>query len=288
MTQRPETRADYQESITRVMLFIQARLDEVPSLEEIAAVAAFSPYHFHRLFTAYTGESLSTFIRRLRLERAANRLRQTFDPITDIALDAGYETPTNFGKAFRQQFGQTPTEFRDSKHVLDTAVFRQSRTELLKIVKPNLVNLEPQPVLFVRQTGPYGEASTAAFATLMRFAYQNRLMHKNSQLLGIVHDSPDVTEAGHLRYDACLTVDAPIEPEGEVGVQTLAGGRYAVFTHTGPYENFTATYRLIFSHWLPQSGERLREVPTFERYHNRDPRRTKPENLRTDIYLPLE
>lgn len=287
MTQRSETAAEHQASIRRVMLWIQARLDEPPSLEEIAAVAAFSPYHFHRLFTAYTGESLSTFMRRLRLERAANRLRQTFDPITDIALDAGYETPTNFGKAFRQQFGQSPTKFRASKHVLDTAVCRQSRTEILEKMNPKIVTLEPQPVLFVRQTGPYGEASTAAFALLMRFAYQNRLMQPTSQLLGIVYDSPDITDPGKLRYDACLTLAAPIAPEGEVGVQTIAGGRYALFTHCGTYETFNNTYRLIFSHWLPPSGERLRDAPVFEQYHNRDPRRTKPQNLRTDIYLPL-
>lgn len=288
MTQRSETAAEHQASIRRVMLFIQARLDEPPSLEEIAAVAAFSPYHFHRLFTAYTGESLSTFIRRLRLERAANRLRQTFDPITDIALDAGYETPTNFGKAFRQQFGQSPTEFRESRHVLETAVFRHSRTEAQQSMTPKIVTLAPQTVLFVRQTGPYGAASTAAFAILMRFAYQNRLMRPTSQLLGIVYDSPDITDPGKLRYDACLTLAEPIAPEGEVGVQTIADGRYAVFTHRGPYETFNDTYRLIFSHWLPQSGERLRDAPIFERYHNRDPRRTKPKNLRTDIYLPLE
>jgi AraC family transcriptional regulator len=129
MAQRSETIAEHQESITRVMLFIQARLDAPPSLDEVAVVAAFSPFHFHRLFTAYTGESLSAFVRRLRLEHAANRLRQTFDPITEIALDAGYETPTNFGKAFRQQFGQSPSEFREKNHLLDTAVFRQNRIE---------------------------------------------------------------------------------------------------------------------------------------------------------------
>lgn len=288
MTQRPETKTDYQESIMRVMLLIQARLDEPPSLEEVAAVAAFSPFHFHRLFTAYTGESLSTFIRRLRLERAANRLRQTFDPITDIALGAGYETPTNFGKAFRQQFGQSPTEFREGRHLLETAVFRQSRTEPPQIMTPKLVTLASQTVLFVRQTGPYGPASTAAFAILMRFAYQNRLMRPTSQLLGIVYDSPDITDPGKLRYDACLTLAEPITPEGEVGVQTIADGRYARFTHRGLYDTFNDTYRLIFSHWLPTSGERLRDAPIFEHYHNRDPRRTKPQNLRTDIYLPLD
>lgn len=287
MTQRPETVAEHQESITRVMLFIQARLDEPPSLEEVADVAAFSPFHFHRLFTAYAGESLSTFIRRLRLERAANRLRQTFDPITEIALDAGYETSTNFGKAFRQQFGQSPSEFRERNHLLDTAVFRQNRHREQKMLQPKFVNLEPQTVLFVRKTGPYGEASAAAFAALMSFAYSHKLMDKETRMIGISHDSPDITDADKLRYDACITLSQPVEPQGEFSLQTIAGGQYALFVHKGPYEQFDETYRLIFGQWLGQSGEQLRDDPIFERYLNRDPRRTKPENLRTEIYVPL-
>ncbi|WP_420631158.1 AraC family transcriptional regulator [Candidatus Leptofilum sp.] len=287
MTQRPETKSDYQESIMRVMLLIQSRLDEPPGLDEVAAVAAFSRYHFHRLFTAYTGESLSTFVRRLRLERAANRLRQTFDPITEIALDAGYETPTNFGKAFKQQFGQSPSQFREEHHLLDTAVFRQARAEEKEKMTPKIVNLEPQTVLFVRKTGPYSAASAAAFGTLMPFAYQHNLINKQTQMLGISHDSPDITAADKLRYDACITLEQPIEPQGEFGVQTIAGGRYALFVYKGPYENFDETYSLIFRHWLGQSGERLRDVPTFERYLNHDSRQTEPRNLRTEIYIPL-
>ncbi|MEZ4594944.1 MAG: AraC family transcriptional regulator [Chloroflexota bacterium] len=286
MTQRPETKTDYQESIRRVMLLIQARLDAPPSLDEVAEVAAFSPYHFHRLFTAYTGESLSAFVRRLRLERAANRLRQTFDPITEIGLDAGYETPANFSKAFKQQFGQSPSEYRAENHLLDTAVFQQSRQGNEKMT-PKIVTLEPQTVLFVRKTGPYSEASAAAFATLLPFAYRHKLIHKNTRMIGISHDSPDITDPDKLRYDACLTLDQAIEPQGEFGLQTIAGGRYALFVHKGPYEQFTNTYTLIFGQWLTHSGERLRDVPAFERYLNRDPRRTKPENLRTEIYIPL-
>ncbi|MCA9897620.1 MAG: AraC family transcriptional regulator [Ardenticatenaceae bacterium] len=287
MTQRPETKTDYQASIMRVMLLIQARLDAPPSLDEVAAVAAFSPYHFHRLFTAYTGESLSAFVRRLRLERAANRLRQTFDAITEIALDAGYETPANFSKAFKQQFGQSPSAYREENHLLDTAVFQQTRTQEPPKMTPKIVNLEPQTVLFVRKTGPYSEASAAAFAALMPFAYRHKLIHPSTQMIGISHDSPDITDPDKLRYDACLTLDQAVEPQGEFGVQTIAGGRYALFVHKGAYELFDETYRLVFGQWLAHSGEQLRDAPIFERYLNRDPRRTKPENLRTEIYIPL-
>ncbi|VAW34996.1 Transcriptional regulator, AraC family [hydrothermal vent metagenome] len=287
MARRLETIADHQQRITNVMLLIQARLDDPPSLGEVAALAAFSPYHFHRLFTAYTGESLSTFIRRLRLERAANRLRQTLDAITNIALDAGYETSANFSKAFRQQFGQSPSEFRRRDHLLQTAVFHNIANQEQKGMKPKIVTLEPQKVLFVRKTGVYSQASAAAFGALLPFAYSNRLMKKETQIIGISYDSPDITDADKLRYDACITITDEIQPQGEVGVQTVAGGRYAIFIHKGAYEGFSHTYGLIFSQWLPQSGERLRAVPTFERYLNRDPRRTKPENLRTEIFVPL-
>jgi len=287
MARRLETIADHQQRITNVMLLIQARLDDPPNLDEVAALASFSPYHFHRLFTAYTGESLSTFIRRLRLERAANRLRQTLDPITNIALDAGYETSANFSKAFRQQFGQSPSEFRQRDHLLQTAVFHNIANQEQQGMNPKIVTLESQKILFVRKTGVYSEASAAAFGALLSFAYSNRLMKKETQIIGISYDSPDITDADKLRYDACITITDEIQPQGEVGVQTVASGRYAIFIHKGAYEEFSQTYGLIFSQWLPQSGERLREAPIFERYLNRDPRRTKPENLRTEIFVPL-
>lgn len=288
MSRRRETIADHQECITRVMLFIQDRLDNPPTLDEVAAVAAFSPYHFHRLFTAYTGESLSAFIRRLRLERAANRLRQTFDSITEIALNAGYETPANFGKAFRQQFGQSPSKFREQNHLLQTAVFQTHSNPKPNPMLPKIITLKPQRVLFVRKTGVYAEAAAAAFRVLLAFAYSNRLMKKETQTIGISHDSPDITDATKLRYDACITIDELLPPQGELNVQAIAGGRYAIFTHNGPYEKFDESYALIFSQWLPQSGERLRDAPIFERYLNRDPRRTRPENLRTALCVPLK
>ena len=107
-------------------------------------------------------------------------------------------------------------------------------------------------------------------------------------LIGISHDDPNITPEKRIRYDACITFAGEAKPEGEVGIQTIAGGRYAVFLHRGPHEGLGATYGAIFSGWLPASGARLREAPCFEVYLNRDPRRTKPENLRTEVWVPVE
>lgn len=287
---RAETVRDHRERINRVLLHIQENLDGPLSLDALASVACFSPFHFHRLFAAYVGESLSGYIRRLRLERAAMTLQHSKGQITSIALDAGYETPAAFTKAFKHHFGKPPSEFKAIKEIK----FPRNPWELnindgeAKPVKPEIRNMPERKVLFVRKTGAYEKAAAEAWPALMKFAYSRRLMTKNTCGIGISHDDPDITPSEKIRYDACITIDGDVKPEGDVGVQTLKGGRYAVFLHKGPYEKFKDTYREIFSKWLPESGEELRDAPCFEVYLNRDPRRTKPENLRTEIYVPIK
>lgn len=109
---KAQTERAYQEAILRVLVYLQAHLDEVVSLEELAHVAHFSPYHFHRIFRGMVGESVKEHVRRLRLERAAHRLKFTDTPVTRIALDAGYVAHEGFTRAFGTVFGQSPSEFR--------------------------------------------------------------------------------------------------------------------------------------------------------------------------------
>ena len=109
---KDETATSYKERILRVLIHIQSHLDEEVALEDLADVACFSPYHFHRIFSGMIGESVKEHIRRLRLERAAQRLRFTGQPVIDIALGAGYDAHEAFTRAFRQMFDESPQEFR--------------------------------------------------------------------------------------------------------------------------------------------------------------------------------
>jgi AraC family transcriptional regulator len=97
---RESTLEDYQQRLLRVLLHIQNHLDDPLQLDELAEVAHFSPYHFHRIFRGMTGESVKEHVRRLRLERAAHRLRFTGQPVTEIAFDAGYQQHEAFTRAF--------------------------------------------------------------------------------------------------------------------------------------------------------------------------------------------
>jgi AraC-like DNA-binding protein len=112
------TEQTYRQRILRVQLFIQEHLDEELSLERLARVAHFSPYHFHRIFRALVGEGVNEHVRRLRLESAAVDLKNTGRTVLEIALDAGYGTHEAFTRAFRQMFGVSPSQYRAGQHPL--------------------------------------------------------------------------------------------------------------------------------------------------------------------------
>lgn len=154
-------------------------------------------------------------------------------------------------------------------------------------MKPKIIERPETQALFVRRTGAYRESASAAWEAVCRFAGSRGLPSAGQEYIGISHDDPQITAQEKLRYDACITLRQPVKPEGEVGVQSIAGGRYAVFLHKGPYEKLTGTYQFIFGVWLPGSGEKLRDVPSFERYLN-TPQTTRPEALQTEIYIPLK
>ena len=227
-------------------------------------------------------------MRRLRLEKAAERLLAGDGNVTDTALAVGYETPAAFAKAFRERFGMSPSEFRQQQCATLPPFVAPLSTKEIAMMTAEMREINDTNVLFVRKGGAYSEAATAAWSLLMGYAYRNRLLNADTWAIGIGNADPTITPADQLRYDACITINREVAPEGEIGVQTIPGGRYAVFLHKGAYEGLNDSYRSIFAVWLPASGHVLRNTPCFERYLNRDPRRTKPENLRTEIWLPVE
>ena len=141
-------------------------------------------------------------------------------------------------------------------------------------------------IVFLRHVGPYNEVG-ATWGRLMSWAGPRGLLGPGMKTIGIVHDDPDVTPPGKVRYDAAVAVSRPVSPEGDVGVMELPGGSYAVMIHSGPYEGLGKSYQRLYGGWLPKSGYRLREAPAFEEYFN-SPMNTKPEDLRTALHLPVE
>jgi len=278
---------------------IQEHLDEALDLEELAQVACFSSFHFHRVFAAMTGETLADHVRRLRLERAATELRSGAKQVIQVSLEAGYEAHEAFTRAFKAAYGISPARFRRATgpiairdapsgvHFrpgvpLTTFNTNHVRTRIMKIITKKI---KPIRVAYLRHVGPYEDTKTTSFELMAGLSRDNQI-HKRSAYIGIGHDDPSVTPASELRYDACFTVDEDYEPKKPVGLQTIAGGDYAVAKNCAS-ARIKDAFQYLFGKWIAGSSRVLRPAPSFVMLAGaRDAvSRTKQ---RYDIYMPLQ
>jgi AraC family transcriptional regulator len=283
---KEETKTTYFERINKVLVYIDQNLGEKMDLMMLAEMAHFSPFHFHKIMRAYLRESLGSYIIRVRLDTAASLLIYSTETVSEIAYRIGYDTPAAFTKAFQKRFGTSPSDYRQNKGSLKMENFQLSNLNFQVMnLKPKIREIKPIPVVYVHVIGDYNNVGPA-WEKVMHFIKEKKLFSFGMDFIGVSYDDPNVTETEKLRYDACVTVKKEVKPEGEVGYKVLGGGLYAIFRHTGPYANFSQTYDQIYLNWLPESGYELRDDPPLEFYLN-DPDRTKPENLKTDIYIPV-
>ncbi|MCK5114466.1 MAG: GyrI-like domain-containing protein [Phycisphaerae bacterium] len=144
----------------------------------------------------------------------------------------------------------------------------------------------PVKVAFVRHLGPYAEAHPA-WETLCKFAVKCPQIDMNKPGIGLSYDDPDTTPPAEIRYDACFELAGDFEATGDIGVTEIPGGQYAVAIHEGPYEKMIDTYCALFNDWMPANGRELRpDTPCVEIYLN-CPRETPPDQLKTQICVPL-
>jgi AraC family transcriptional regulator len=238
-------------------------------------------------------------VRRLRLERAAHRLKSTDHPVTRIAFEAGYETPEAFTRAFAAMFGESPSRFRGSHRpprcppVPSGLHFApDGRVENYRLAPPGdsplAVRIEQVPtmrVAFVRHTGPYAEAG-GTWARLFGWAGPRGLIRAGAKMVGIVHDDAEVTPPTRSATTPVSPWTAGCGPRGgDVGVQEV-GGEYAVATHRGPCATLGDTYARLCGGWLPASGREPAPAPALEVYRN-SPQNAAPEGLLTDVHVPL-
>jgi len=277
MTDSPPRHIPWVERMLRTLDHIHAHLDADVNPAELARLAGFSPHHFHRVFRGMVGESVMGYVRRLRLERAALRLKHGESSVSAVAIDAGYGSHEAFTRAFRDRFGVVPSAFRDTD-----------------IASEPPVRLQREParkLLAARHIGAY-EGVGAAWETLIGVAGRLGWLATPPITMGLVYDDPDITEAAQCRYEAAIVV-----PDGQPAVvpewapptmivRTLPAGTWACLVHVGGYDSIQSTYDALLGQALPRRGIELADEPTVEVTLD-DPRTTPPDRLRTDIRVRL-
>lgn len=280
--------------IDRVIAHLQACLragDPLPELEGLATIAHQSPYHFHRLYRALTGETLGRTVLRLRLAQALHLLGKPGSRVTDVALQSGYESPQALARICRQMLDATPSALRDDPQlraqcqqrlVLPAADNAQAEPAL----QVRVLTLEPFDVVALRTRGAFDDLDQA-FGRVFAWAAGAGLADQLQQLIGIaLNDHRDVP-AQACEFDCAMGFGTGVAaPPPPLRVLRLGGGDHAVLRHVGSYAGLEAATDALLRQWLPDSGRVLRDAPLY--YHYLDDPEDVPEAiLRADICVPL-
>ena len=315
---------EYRARINRVMDHVEVNIDRDLTLAELADVAGFSRFHFHRIFRGMVGETLNGFIQRVRLEKAATRL--VMNPrksITDIALECGFSNPSAFARAFREKYGTsaggwrsggyrefsksgtpesktgTPSGNTGQDYAVSLRYTPGNANQIWRVTmkKENLeteVEVREMPelhVAYLRHIGPYkgdAEMFSDLFNRLMIWAGPRGLLRfPETEVMTMYYDDPEITGDENLRVDACITVPPETQVDGEVGKTTIPAGKYAVAHFELSPDRYQDAWNAVFSGWLPESGYQPADGPSYERYTG-DMNDMSKEKVTVDICVPVK
>jgi AraC family transcriptional regulator len=277
---------EYVERVNRAIDHIVRNVAEPLRLEDVSKAAGFSPFHFHRVFKILLGETLNQFVKRLRLERALYLMSHAPNrSLTEVAMDRGFSSSSDFSRSFRQCYGAAPSVF-------DLELFRKSRREEFERVLSSqergyqfttlpagqnpdgpdefdvqLRDLPARTVAYIRVLDPYREGvAQAACQRLLAWAIERGLA--DGQWLGYLWDEPEIVALKNCRYDVALVVD-DVEPAGEIGRFEFPPMRVAEVVVSGGIELETRAIDWLYMTWLPSSGYVPDDQPAFEAWIGR-------------------
>ncbi len=286
MAKRSGPEQNYRDRVARVVATIVSDPIATRSLDELAAIAHFSPFHFHRIYRGVIGETIAATVRRLRLARRAQLLAAGVETVTQVAMAVGYKSPQAFSRAFREFAGMAPRAFRQQRgfaglglaplpHVSDTP----AACDLAVAV----VERAPQRLHALVHRGP---ASTIPHTwwRLMQIAGAWRVRARIGVATADGGEGGEFVDRGFV-YHAGVVLDGEPSQASELAPIEVAGGRYAQHTLTGPYTQINAAISALYAAWLPQSGFEPDDRPVIEVYH--PPFDTRPQDLRTDLLIPI-
>lgn len=280
--------------IDRVIAHLQTCLragDPLPDLEALAAIAHQSPFHFHRLYRALTGETPGRTVARLRLLQALTLLGQTDSRVTEVALNVGFESPQALARACRQALDATPTRLRED------AALRSHWQQRLSLpagdhadgtvpLQVTVTTLAPFDVVALRTEGAFDDLDQA-FGEIFTWAAEQGWAEQLQQLIGIARTDHRDAPAQQCVFDCAMGFGrTPQALPAPLRALMLGGGTHAVLRHVGSYAGLEAATDALLRDWLPDSGYTLRDAELY--YHYLDDPEEVPESiLRADVCVPV-
>ena len=277
----------YGKRLVAVIEYIDENLAEPLLLSELSDKAAFSPSHFHKIFSEWMGETPQAYLRRCRLERAAALLRYGPDmQAKQIAPQCGYKSPEAFNRAFHTYFGMTPIEWRLGGYTRWNKSPECVPPDSIKELAHSQVTvkiMQPFRVAYKRKLGSYSEGEAELWKEFSGLIEPLDIDVQDCYGLGL--DDPTVTPASRCRFDACIKLPPVVSVPNPMPVRRIPGGYYAILKYDGIAGNTAGHWSWLFNVWLPASGFKISKNASFERYPSGVPHIGMP--IHSELYLPL-
>lgn len=298
------TEAEYIQRINRVFTHIDNNLHRDLSLDQVAKIAHFSPFHFHRIFKTVVGETLNEYITRQRLTKAANFLSFNQEAnIGNLAFEMGFSSNAVFSRAFKRFFGKSPSEYhqqqiqlskigkgpsKQSKDNEGNNQYVRSIINLLNWIDMNAtIEVKEMPKMNMAYITCFGEQEIkGAFERLMGWAGpKGLLVGDDLKMATVYHESFKTTAADKVRMSSCLITNQKLNPEGEISSGIIEGGKTLVGRFEIGVEEFEKAWSSMFL-WMNENGYTKSNLNPYELYLNDYTQH--PENkFILDICIPV-
>jgi AraC family transcriptional regulator len=292
---------DYRERIRRVTLYIEDNLSEPIRLRDMAKIACFSEFHFHRVFLACMGVTLYEYTNYRRLFKAADLILNSSLRITDIAMEVGFESSAAFATAFKKHFRVTPSKFGRTRgkgfrieplKFLDSIGVYGSEQRKLKADRiPYETRTLPELKLLSLSkrgyfSGCFFKAAQDGYTELHDYLDTHGLLLEAVHRISIYPELPYSMNDPDAVINCGFSVNKEVQSEQPFELLTIPAGKYAVFHYAGPYEYIYQTWIIAYLRCFLIGNEQVRDVAPFELYLN-SPRDTSPEDLMTEVHIPI-
>jgi len=299
-SESPKTSAngEYAQRMNRVIDYLRRNLDRQVKLGELAKVACFSEFHFHRIFGAFSGETLNNFTNRLRLEKAARLLRYTRQSLTEIALNCGFSSSATFSRAFRSGYDTSPSEFRKSGKIKKSKICKElysgeeyllpmSAEEKRAAFPVRLIDVPERQVAYIRVTNAFEmDRVLAALKTLIEWA-QSQDIFSQGTLFGMSVDDPHVTPKPLYRYEVCFASSVPFKCMEGMSKLAMPAMRYATTRVSGDIRKIATAWDYLFRGWLINSDYEPEHAPGLEIFLDKE-KAMDWSHFELDLCIPVQ
>ncbi len=296
-SQKTQAGGEYAQRINRVIDYLRGNLDRQIKLEELARVACFSEFHFHRIFSAISGETVNNFTIRLRLEKAARLLRYSDQKLTDIALECGFSSSATFSRAFRSGYDTSPSQFRKNGEIKKSKICKElfpkdeyglpmSAEEKRSAFPVRLIDIPEREVAYIRVINAFDmDRVLTALKKVIEWAKSQDIFSQGI-LFGMTVDDPHVTPKHLYRYEVCLASSLPFECMEGMSKLKMPAMRYAVIEVSGDIHKVATAWDYLYRDWLINSPFEPEHAPALEIFRDKEGA-TDWSHFELDLCLPI-